>query len=296
MNEFRKNGRYIFNQAILLQLAALFSLVLPTIAYSQVEPLVVPLIAGQHINVGSVTVTNTETEILVTYQTTGDWLIKETHLDVELSYNDLNTTKKDNPIPGQFTYKTTHTNPVVEVSFTIENFGWEVESQLYIAAHAVVTSSQGTETAWGDGFDFPGRNWATYFNYTVQAEQLESPGTLQFSDAVYKISEPGRFIRRVDVVVTVTRTDGAAGTISAKYTVAAGTATKNSDYIVENDSGTLTFREGETEQSFVVTILDDSRVENTVEFETIELILDADCCLGELSTAQIRIEDDDELH
>jgi len=26
----------------------------------------------------------------------------------------------------------------------------------------------GSETAWGDGLDFPGDNWAMYFNYTVQ--------------------------------------------------------------------------------------------------------------------------------
>ena len=26
----------------------------------------------------------------------------------------------------------------------------------------------GCETAWGDGFDFPGRNWAMYFTYTIQ--------------------------------------------------------------------------------------------------------------------------------
>lgn len=27
-----------------------------------------------------------------------------------------------------------------------------------------------TETAWGDGIDFPGADWSTYFNYTVQNE------------------------------------------------------------------------------------------------------------------------------
>ena len=167
-------------------------------------------------------------------------------------------------------------------------------SELYIAAHAVVTSSQGTETAWGDGLDFPGNNWATYFNYTVQAEQVASPGLLQFSEAVYAITEPGRFVRRVDVVITVTRIEGAIGTISADYAVIPGTATENSDYTVEESTGTLVFAEGETEKTFVVTIWDDSRVEDDIE--TIDLILKATCCLGEISTAQIQIEDDDELH
>ena len=30
------------------------------------------------------------------------------------------------------------------------------------------TEDWNCETAWGDGFDFPGKNWATYFTYTVQ--------------------------------------------------------------------------------------------------------------------------------
>ncbi|WP_455210233.1 Calx-beta domain-containing protein [Kaarinaea lacus] len=294
MNERRADSLNSIKKVYFLILSTLVSLLVPAVCYSQVEPLVVPLIAGQHINVGIVSVTNTDNEILVTYQTTGDWLIKETHLDVELTYGGLDKTKKGNPIPGKFTYTTTHSNPVVEVSFTIENFGWSVDSELYIAAHAVVTSSQGTETAWGDGLDFPGRNWATYFNYTVQAEQQEGPGVLQFSDAVYTVTEPGRFVRSVEVVITVTRTEGAVGTISANYEVIAGTATQDSDYRVENEIGTLVFANGETEKTFVVTVLDDSRVED--DFESIDLVLEAPCCLGELSTAQINIEDDDELH
>jgi hypothetical protein len=293
MNMSRTNGFNKVRSAFIFLMSAMF--LLPAVCYSQVEPQVVPLIAGQHIDVGTVTVTNTETEILVTYQTSGDWMIKETHLDVELTYSGLDTNKKGNPIPGKFTYKTNHKNPVAEVSFTIENFGWSVDSELYIAAHAVVTSSQGTETAWGDGLDFPGRNWATYLNYTVQALQQDEPGVLQFSDALYQVTEPGRFVRRVDVVITVTRTDGAVGTISADYAIIPDTATYGLDYITESETGTLTFEDGETEKTFVVTILDDS---NNLEddFEYIDLELSASCCLGDISTAQIEIEDDDELN
>ncbi len=295
MNELRINCIYgAKNTFFFFFLLALFGYMSPAVCSSQIEPMVVKLFAGQHIEVGTVSVTNTETEILVTYKTTGDWLIKETHLDVETTYEGLDTTKKDNPIPGKFTYTTKHNDPVMEVNFTIENFGWTVDSELYIAAHAVVTSSQGTETAWGDGMNFPGNNWATYFNYTVQAQPQEKPGVLQFSDAVYKISEPGRFVRFVDVVITVTRTDGAIGTISADYAIVPDTATPGRDYFVDNETGTLVFAEGETEKTFVVRVVDDSLVED--DFETIDLVLEASCCLGELSTAQIKIEDDDILH
>ncbi|WP_455369934.1 hypothetical protein [[Eubacterium] cellulosolvens] len=39
-----------------------------------------------------------------------------------------------------------------------------------------------TETAWGDGIDFPGKNWATYFEYTVQDTEwnLEGEWVLRF--------------------------------------------------------------------------------------------------------------------
>jgi hypothetical protein len=291
MNMSRINGFNSAKKAIEFLLIALF--LSPAVCFSQVEPIVVPLMAGQHIDVGTVTVTNTETEILVTYQTSGDWMIKETHLDVELVYSGLDTTKKGNPIPGKFTYKTKHNTPVAEVSYTIENFGWSVDSELYIAAHAVVTSSQGTETAWGQGMQFPGNNWGMYFNYTVQSVQQNVQGVLQFSKAVYQVREPGR-IRKVDVVITVIRTDGEEGTVSADYTITDGTATLGMDYEVDNTTGTLVFEEGETEKSFVITILDDTQVED--KYETINLELTESCCLGDMSTAQIEIVDDDILH
>jgi len=294
MNLFQTKNSFKTKNTRCLLFVALIQWLIPAVGYSQVEPMVVPLIAGQHINVGTVTVTNTETEIVVTYETNGDWLITETHLDVELDYSGLNTTKKGNPIPGQFTYHASHSSPVASDSFTIGNFGWTVGSPIYIAAHAVVTSSQGTETAWGEGLDFPGNNWGMYFNYTVQAQQLNN-GVLQFSNAVYAVDEPGRFLRKTDVVITVSRTDGADGTISAVYSIKPGTASPVQDYFVPSDTGTLTFADGEMEKSFVVTILDDSQVEDPIE--TIDLELQAPpCCLGAIHKAQIMIKDDDVLH
>lgn len=275
-----------------LLLVALIQLLLPAMAYSQVEPVVVPLIAGQHIDVGTVTVSNTETEILVTYETSGDWLIEDTHLDVETYYGGLDTTKKGNPIPGKFAYHTTPLNPVTKVSFTIQNSGWTEGSMLFIAAHAVVTSSQGTETAWGQGFDFPGNNWGMYFNYTVQAQKADS-GVIQFSSAVYMVDEPGRFVRKTDITITLTRTGGDSGDLTVNYFIEPGTATFGMDYFVENETGTIVFGSGEVEKTIVVTILDDSMVEAE---ETVNLTLDASCCLGDTTTAQILIHDDDVLH
>lgn len=39
-----------------------------------------------------------------------------------------------------------------------------------------------TETAWGTGSDFPGKNWATYFEYVVQAWNLTGDWILEFTN------------------------------------------------------------------------------------------------------------------
>jgi len=57
---------------------------------------------------------------------------------------------------------------VPEYTYIIDASGWPSGTQLYIAAHAVVScSDSGEETAWGAGFDFSGKNWATFFTYTL---------------------------------------------------------------------------------------------------------------------------------
>lgn len=47
------------------------------------------------------------------------------------------------------------------------------------------------ETAWGDGLDFPGKNWATYFTYTVQDEwDLTGSWVLDFYSTMYPGGNP----------------------------------------------------------------------------------------------------------
>ena len=75
------------------------------------DPFVTTLFAGQHIDVGTVSVWNGINELLgveclyVEYETTGDWVMTETHLAVVDDSDDFPMTRKGNPIPGQFPYK-----------------------------------------------------------------------------------------------------------------------------------------------------------------------------------------------
>ncbi len=100
----------------------------------EVEFFSVPLCAGQHIDVGTVTVWDDGTDLYVEYETTDGWLMTETHLAVENGEANIPQTKKGNPIPGHFTYSMEHDPPVPDYTYTITL----PAGPLYIAAHAVV--------------------------------------------------------------------------------------------------------------------------------------------------------------
>jgi hypothetical protein len=126
------------------------------------DPFVTTLFAGQDIPVGTVSVWNDEVELHVTYNTTGGWVMTETHLAVATSLTGIPQTKKGNPIPGKFPYQCCYdeggsewvfqikedgdedavcdavgTDLLTEITYTIP-FTWDPCTELYIAAHAVV--------------------------------------------------------------------------------------------------------------------------------------------------------------
>lgn len=135
----------------------------------------VTLYGGQVIEVGTVTIWNDDTYLYVSYSTGGGWVLNETHLSVATSLYDIPQTRSGNPIPGKFRYKTEYDPAVTEFTYVIDAGEWYQEGiELFIAAHAVV-ELDGYETAWADGLDFPGNNWATYFTYIMQPCNGEVP-------------------------------------------------------------------------------------------------------------------------
>jgi len=101
------------------------------------DPVTKPLCAGQHINAGTVTVSNVGNNLTVTYDTSGgDWALVETHLAVGDSLDDIPQNKNGNPIPGHFPDSNDHDPPEQIVTYTIDISG--LGSPLYIAAHAAV--------------------------------------------------------------------------------------------------------------------------------------------------------------
>ncbi|MBR9700751.1 hypothetical protein GOV11_02700 [Candidatus Woesearchaeota archaeon] len=110
------------------------------------EETVYPLFAGQDIDVGTLTVDEDGDNLVITYSTTGDWVMTETHLDVQCSTEEIPRTVKrgkknapdtyGGPIPGHFKYVAYHDPAVTEWTETLERP--DCDGNLIIAAHAVV--------------------------------------------------------------------------------------------------------------------------------------------------------------
>jgi hypothetical protein len=130
----------------------------------------VNLIAGQHINVGSITVSNDLSNIYIKFSTTGEWYLQKTHLFVG-NQSQLPINRGGNPQIGQYPYQTQHSPIVQEYIYTLplELF----ESTVTISAHAEVVKLNSSnsivqsETAWGQGTRISNKSWAMYFTYTI---------------------------------------------------------------------------------------------------------------------------------
>jgi hypothetical protein len=124
---------------------------------------------------GHVRVWNNCSYLIIKFVGYDGWLLTETHLHIAASMEEIPQTSKGNPIPGQFDYK----NEYESVEMFVYKIALEdlPDGCLIIAAHAVVENEckELTETAWGAGCDFPGRNWATYFMYCLQVTECPEP-------------------------------------------------------------------------------------------------------------------------
>ncbi len=156
------------------------------------------LMAGQSIDVGTVEVTQDETLLCVTFDTTGtDWYITENHLALAGTVEELPQTGSGNPQVGQFPYSRTNLDTQTDthcVDYVAA--GYLPEDAVYLAAHAVVELRDGsgtavqTETAWGEGPEFSGRSWAMYFDYALESCHQECPATVTTASAADMLYMP----------------------------------------------------------------------------------------------------------
>ena len=139
-------------------------------------PQVVPFYAGQFIDIGTVTASLDEGLLCIDIQTTGNWVLVQTHATLGLDLDSLPLTGSGNPQVGHFIFQTDHDPPVTSFSYCTDPLDYLYEpGDVYIAVHAeaVLLDDAGNpiqeETAWADGPQFPGRSWATYFILAIES-------------------------------------------------------------------------------------------------------------------------------
>ena len=162
-------------------------------AHTAQDPEISPLIAGQNIPVGDVSIWNNDENLYVKYQTNRPWHMRETHLYI-------GTTLPPSPIsPGRFPYKHEDLNLVLEDTYTISlaELGIQPEDWVYIMAHAVVANiaTGESETAWKEGMpvDQPGHGWAMYNTYQIQKVPWIEV-SLSGTELIWDVFKPGRYM------------------------------------------------------------------------------------------------------
>ena len=133
-----------------------------------------PLMAGQSVNTGSVTVWNDDVNVYVSYYAAGNYRLKKTHLYIG-SCSSIPVNNAGNPRIGQFPFQTSHgTTGVQEFVYTIPRSSLPAGC-LCVAAHAEVVAFNASgsvvfsETGWGFGEEInDGGSWAMKFGYCQQ--------------------------------------------------------------------------------------------------------------------------------
>ena len=145
--------KFIVLSIIVLMLAGF------AITSSANSTMVLALLAGKGINVGTLTAEIVGTDLVVTYEVNAPWVLGETHL-----YVGTEVPKKS--APGQFPYGPEDAVDSGVYIIPLAGFG---AGPLYIAAHAEVTNPTEEETAWAGWCNSerirPDKNWATYFTF-----------------------------------------------------------------------------------------------------------------------------------
>ena len=122
---------------------------------------------------------------------------------------------------------------------------------------------------------------------TILDDDTPAAGALQFSEPTYSVGEGG-----AAVTITVTRTGGSTGAITADYATSDSSATAPADYTAI--LGTLTWADGDSSaRTFTVSVVDDALAEGD---ETLDLALSnpgGGAALGTQATAVLTIVDDD---
>jgi len=137
--------------------------------------------AGQTIDAGTLIVSNDETNLYVTYTTTGKF--GTLHLWVGTDFSLLPMNSQGTPVPGQFPYVVDATG-LTTYMFVIPLANISFYSQcgdiIYVVAHAEVTINGNNETAFGGDIEGTGTNRWYYYTEYVTACCSDNPPPVSY--------------------------------------------------------------------------------------------------------------------
>lgn len=116
-----------------------------------------PLTAGQINNVGSITISQDESNLYITYQTDGDWKLQAVHANIADADTHPVPESNSDIAPGQFPYKASFSATGGDLTTLPNSYTFTIPlsgiyfSQTVIYAHATVVNATtgATQSAWG---------------------------------------------------------------------------------------------------------------------------------------------------
>lgn len=129
----------------------------------------------------------------------------------------------------------------------------------------------------------------TIYDWIVSIGPAAQFGLIQLENTAVTVQETD-----TEVVLIVNRQFGTQGAVTVDYavaTVGADTATSPDDYVA--DTGTLTFADGETQQTITVALADDDVFEGTEEFSVTLSNIQNGAVLGSQLQTKVTIQDNE---
>ncbi len=120
---------------------------------------------------------------------------------------------------------------------------------------------------------------------TSSTSSATAAGTIEFGAPTYSVAENDG-----NIIVTVLRTGGTTGNVSAAYTTTNGTATSGTYYTAV--SGTVSFSTGETSKTITVPVLNNTSIEGAKKF-TVNLATPTGGAVLGTAVSTVTILDDD---
>ncbi|MFC1481656.1 SdrD B-like domain-containing protein [Candidatus Neomarinimicrobiota bacterium] len=134
-------------------------------------PVIEQFRAGQHIDIGAVSIWDDSTNLYVQFNAEYGWELQHTHVNISADSIVVNGTTYDpsdgRPAPGHYTIQTAHDPRVTTYTYTFPLADYP-GSTIYVLTHAeAISPTGGGETGYGGDLENTGRGWWYYSRYSV---------------------------------------------------------------------------------------------------------------------------------